>query len=228
MAGIGSLGGLRWSSSLQTIYLSRNVAFLPNISCRLGRAIISPTSCGTPERFAKCQVTDDVKGAEIVPVLHIAGGLSAMSVKLADHHVDEMLDHVLLHGQGFGGKIMTKLLSHLTMMLGIADGEEGIGFAWGGFVPVALNEEPFACAGAVDVLPRLRSAERELVGRGPHHGAISVMELLDLEQRTAVKPSRDKPVLLAEYQPADLIACEETRFTGVAAASLGPGKPFKG
>lgn len=159
MAGIGSLGGPRWSLSLQTIYLSRNVAFLANISCRLGRAIISPTSCGTPERFAKCQVTDDVKGAEIVPVLHIAGGLSAMFVKLADHHVDEMLDHVLLLGQGFGGKIMAELLSHLTVMLGITDGEEGIGFARGWFVPVALDEEAFTCTGAVDVLPGLRSAE---------------------------------------------------------------------
>lgn len=123
------------------------------------RAIISPTIRGTAERFAKCQVTDDVEGAEIVPVLHIARGLGAMFVKLADHHVDEMMDQVLLLGQGFGGEVMTELLSHLAVMHGIPDGEKGISFARRGFVPIALDEEPFARAGTIDVLPCLRRAE---------------------------------------------------------------------
>lgn len=82
-----------------------------------------------------------------------------MFIQLADHHVDEMLDHVLLLGQGFGGKVVTELLSHLAVMVGIADGEEGISFARGGFVPVALDEEAFARAGTVNVFPRLRRAE---------------------------------------------------------------------
>lgn len=56
------------------------------------------TSSSAPKGFAKCQVTNDVESAKIVPVLHIARCLGAVSVKLADHHVDEVLDQVLLPG----------------------------------------------------------------------------------------------------------------------------------
>lgn len=60
---------------------------------------ISPlTRCSASKRFAKCQVTDDIEGTEIVPFLHIAWLLGAMSVKLTDHHVDEVVDQVLLLG----------------------------------------------------------------------------------------------------------------------------------
>lgn len=54
---------------------------------------------------------------------------------------------------------MTKLLPHLTVMIRIPDSEERIGFTRGGFVPVALDEQPFARTSTVDVFPCLRRAE---------------------------------------------------------------------
>ena len=113
------------------------------------------------------------------------------------------------------------------MMLRVTDGEEGVGLSWCRFVPIALDEQSFAGAGSIDVFPCLRGAVGELIRSRADYGAVLVMQLFDLIEATALVPARNEPELSMFLVNSRIEVCACWRLTGVAAASLGPGKSFK-
>ena len=112
-------------------------------------------------------------------------------------------------------------------MLRITDREKGVRLSWCRSVPIALNEQSFAGAGAVDVFPCLWGAVGELIGSRAYYGTIFIVELFDLIEATALVPARNEPELFMSSVNSHIEVYACWRLTGVAAASLGPGKSFK-
>ena len=98
-----------------------------------------------------------------------------MFIQLSDQHIDKVLYNLLLLRQRLGRKVVAELLPHLAVMLRVTDREQGVGLSWCRFVPIALNEESFAGAGSIDVLPCLRGAVGELIRCRAYYSAIFVM-----------------------------------------------------
>ena len=151
------------------------------------------TRDGATKGIAKPQFANDIKGAIIVPISHIPRLLGTILVELADHHVDKMMDDILLRRQRLGRKVVAERLAHLSMIGRVAYRKQRIGFPRGRLVPRAFDEQPLARASAVNVFPGLWGVVGEFVGGGAHYAAVFVVQLLDFVEAAAAEPVGDEP-----------------------------------
>ena len=81
------------------------------------------TRSSRSERVSKSQFSYDIESTVVVPVSDVARLFGTVFIQLSDHHIDIVLYNILLLGQGLGGEVVTELLPHLAMMLGITNSE---------------------------------------------------------------------------------------------------------